>query len=223
MPYITNILNTLASDEMRRRSALTKDIEKAADYIAEGISKVRSGAIRGKELTAKTFQVDPLLKILFKPLFEKIYGKESLVAEGNTVFTNSFVFILGHQISDDYQVELKNNYETIPMFNVAGIIPGKSKARQDSIANGADDDASGVTAMIALAKHFKKVNKNERTLIFVAFTGEELGMYVSTYFSKHINPDQVTAMINMEMIGKDSKSAPITMYITGYDQSIGRN
>jgi predicted metalloprotease with PDZ domain len=124
------------------------------------------------------------------------------------------------------------------LFNVAGMIPGKSKTKElvvfsghydhlgvikavgpDSIANGADDDASGVTAMIALAKYYKTLNNNERTLIFVAFTAEELGGFGSKYFSQKLNPDEVVAMFNMEMIGKDSKFGPNTAFITGFDKS----
>lgn len=125
-----------------------------------------------------------------------------------------------------------------PLFNVAGMIPGKSKSKelvifsghydhlgivkaigQDSIANGADDDASGITAVIALAKFYKAQNNNERTLIFVAFTAEELGGFGSKYFSQQLNPDEVVAMFNMEMIGKDSKFGPNTAFITGFDKS----
>lgn len=125
-----------------------------------------------------------------------------------------------------------------PLFNVAGIIPGKSKAKelvvfsghydhlgivkgegQDSIANGADDDASGVTAMIALAKYYKALNNNERTLVFVAFTAEEIGGFGSRYFSKKLNPDDVVAMFNIEMIGKESKFGKNTAFITGFDKS----
>ena len=90
---------------------------------------------------------------------------------------------------------------------------------QDSIANGADDDASGTSAMISLAKYYKNLDNNERTLIFVAFTAEEIGMYGSKYFSNNINPDSVIAMINIEMIGKDSKFGPKTLYLTGYERS----
>jgi len=127
-----------------------------------------------------------------------------------------------------------------PLFNVAGIIPGKSKAKelvvisghydhlgiikvkdgqQDSIANGADDDASGITAMIALAKYYKALNNNERTLVFVAFTAEEIGGFGSRHFSKKLNPDDVVAMFNIEMIGKESKFGKNTAFITGYDKS----
>jgi len=90
---------------------------------------------------------------------------------------------------------------------------------QDSIANGADDDASGITGMISLAKYYKKLNNNERTLIFVAFTAEEIGGYGSQYFSSKLNPDDVVAMFNIEMIGKDSKFGQNTAYITGFDKS----
>ena len=125
-----------------------------------------------------------------------------------------------------------------PLFNVAGMIPGKSKTAelvvfsghydhlgivkgegQDSIANGADDDASGITAMIALAKYYKALDNNERTLIFVAFTAEESGGFGSRHFSKKLNPDHVVAMFNIEMIGKESKFGKNTAFITGFDKS----
>jgi Zn-dependent M28 family amino/carboxypeptidase len=126
----------------------------------------------------------------------------------------------------------------MPLNNIAGIIPGKTKATEfvifsghydhlgiieadkgDSIANGADDDASGITAVISLARHYKKLNNNARTLIFVAFTGEESGMLGSKYFSEQMNPDAVTAMFNIEMIGKESKFGKKAAFITGFDQS----
>jgi Zn-dependent M28 family amino/carboxypeptidase len=125
-----------------------------------------------------------------------------------------------------------------PLFNVAGMIRGKSKAKelvvfsghydhlgiikaegQDSIANGADDDASGTTAMIALAKYYKALNNNERTLIFVAFTAEEIGGFGAKYFSQKLNPDDVVAMFNIEMIGKESKFGKNAAFITGYERS----
>ncbi|WP_235324555.1 M20/M25/M40 family metallo-hydrolase [Pedobacter lusitanus] len=137
-----------------------------------------------------------------------------------------------------FNVTVKNNIEKLPLFNVAGVIPGKSKAKelvvfsghydhlgiihsadQDSIANGADDDASGTTAMIALAKYYKKLNNNERTLIFVAFTAEEIGGFGARYFSQQLNPDEVVAMFNIEMIGKESKFGKNTAFITGFDKS----
>lgn len=139
---------------------------------------------------------------------------------------------------ETFSVALTYSLKKLPLFNVAGMIPGKSKAgelvifsghydhlgilkpvEKDSIANGADDDASGTTAMIALAKYYKALNNNERTLIFVAFTAEEIGGFGARYFSQQLNPDEVTAMFNIEMIGKESKFGPRTAFITGYEKS----
>ena len=148
------------------------------------------------------------------------------------------VFVLGAKKADEFTVELKGKVNKMALFNVAGMIPGKSKGKElvvfsghydhlgviktvngDSIANGADDDASGTTAMIALAKYYKAQKNNERTLIFVAFTAEEIGGFGAKYFSSKLNPDEVVAMFNIEMIGKDSKFGKNTAFITGYDKS----
>ena len=121
--------------------------------------------------------------------------------------------------------------------NVVGVLLGKSKPEEyvifsahydhlgmkrdgeDKIFNGANDDASGTTAVIALAKYFKALDNNERTIIFVAFTGEEIGGLGSGYFSENINPKKVVAMFNIEMIGTESKWNKNSAYITGYDKS----
>lgn len=148
------------------------------------------------------------------------------------------VFILGDHSGSSYNVTASNKVESLPLFNVAGMIPGKSKEKEivvfsahydhlgvikavegDSIANGADDDASGTTAVIALAKYYKRLANNERTLIFIAFTAEEIGGFGSRHFSSKLNPDDVTAMFNIEMIGKDSKFGKNTAFITGYERS----
>ena len=151
----------------------------------------------------------------------------------------AMVFILDKDnVAKDFKVELKNEVVKMALFNVAGVIPGKSKAKElvifsghydhmgivkakegDSIMNGADDDASGTSAMIALAKFYKSQKNNERTLIFVAFTAEEIGGFGARYFSQQLNPDDVVAMFNIEMIGKDSKFGKNTAFITGYDKS----
>lgn len=148
------------------------------------------------------------------------------------------VFVLGTPSATTFNAEFTAGIKKMPLFNVAGMIPGKSKAKElvvfsghydhlgilksaegDSIANGADDDASGTTAMIALAKYYKAQKNNERTLVFVAFTAEEIGGFGAKYFSEKLNPDEVVAMFNIEMIGKDSKFGKNTAFITGYERS----
>jgi Zn-dependent M28 family amino/carboxypeptidase len=89
----------------------------------------------------------------------------------------------------------------------------------DSIANGANDDASGTAAVMALARYFSEMEQPERTLMFVAFTAEEIGGYGSRYFSSQLDPDQIVAMFNIEMIGKPAVEGPNTAWITGFDRS----
>ena len=96
---------------------------------------------------------------------------------------------------------------------------GEPDAKGDSIYNGANDDAAGTTAVIMLANYFSKLNNNERTLIFVTFTAEEIGGFGSQYFSKQIDPEKAVAMFNIEMIGTDSKWGNNSAYITGYEKS----
>ncbi len=152
---------------------------------------------------------------------------------------SALVFVLtSDTTATQFTASVKNDISKLPLFNVAGMIPGKSKGKElvvfsghydhlgivkavdgDSIANGADDDASGTTAMIALAKYYKKLNNNERTLIFVAFTAEEIGGFGAKYFSEKLNADDVVAMFNIEMIGKESKFGKNAAFITGYERS----
>lgn len=149
------------------------------------------------------------------------------------------IVVMSNEKPDVFKFNIKNEIETKDLGNVVGILPGKSKkdeyvifsahydhigigkpdARGDSIYNGANDDAAGTTAVIMLAKYFSQLKNNERTLIFVAFTAEEIGGYGSQYFSKQINPDKAVAMFNIEMIGTDSKWGTNSAYITGFEKS----
>jgi len=130
------------------------------------------------------------------------------------------------------------NFYDMPFYNVIGVIEGKSlpneyviisahydhlgidhKKEGDNIYNGANDNASGTTAVLALAEYFKKLDNNERSLIFVAFTAEEMGLIGSRYFGKNINPNDIVAGINIEMIGKESPYGKNTAWLTGFDRS----
>lgn len=168
------------------------------------------------------------------------FGKPKLGAnqKGTTVFLLSNQGTFGDSTLANNQLEVINKVEKAALNNVVGVLPGKTLPNEyiifsghydhlggnptdstDAIFNGADDDASGTTAVIALAKYYKKQNNNNRTLIFVAFTAEEIGGYGSKFFSKSINPNQIKAMVNIEMIGKTSKWGENAAFLTGFDKS----
>jgi Iap family predicted aminopeptidase len=119
------------------------------------------------------------------------------------------------------------------LFNIVGVLKGKSKADEyvvisahydhlglkageegDLVFNGANDNASGVSAVLALAEHYKSVDLNERSILFVAFTAEEMGLIGSNYFGKQVDPNSIIAGINIEMIGKESPFGPKTAWLT---------
>jgi len=156
------------------------------------------------------------------------------------LFTSPYstIFILTPTDPSKYEVEATHEITETKLANVVGILPGKSKAAEfvvfsghydhlgigkpengDSIYNGANDDAAGTTAVIMLAKYFKALGNNERTLVFAAFTAEEEGGFGSQYFSKQFDPAKVMAMFNIEMIGTESKWGKNSAYITGYEKT----
>ena len=71
------------------------------------------------------------------------------------------------------------------------------------VHNGADDNASGVAALLAIAQSLA-ARPPARTLIFVAFAGEELGLLGSAYYVKHpvVPMAQTVAMVNLDMVGR---------------------
>ena len=153
--------------------------------------------------------------------------------------SNKIFALTSKSQQSSFSAYVTKEYDFLELANVVGKIEGNRKdeyvvfsahydhigirqpntANADSIANGANDNASGTTAVIELAKYFKSKGKPERTLLFVAFTAEESGGYGSQYFSKQLEPDQIMAMFNIEMIGKPAVEGPNTAWITGFEKS----
>lgn len=135
------------------------------------------------------------------------------------------------------EVALKPAIRKKMLFNVIGLLPGKSltneivlitahydhvgvqKSRGDSIYNGANDNASGTAAMISMAKYFAAIKNNERTILFAGFAGEELGMLGSSYLASVIDPKQLVAMFNLEMLGKVNAGGKNSLIISGESRS----
>jgi aminopeptidase YwaD len=114
--------------------------------------------------------------------------------------------------------------------NVIGILPGRDPALKEEavvigahydhlglggenslapssfnvVHPGADDNASGTAALIALARAFVAAGGARRTLVFVAFSGEEVGLLGSYYYVKHppIPIERTVAMINLDSVGR---------------------
>jgi hypothetical protein len=99
---------------------------------------------------------------------------------------------------------------------------GHTTGTGDTIYNGADDDASGVTAVLTLADAFAALaTPPRRTVIFMTFWGEEKGLLGSRYFVSHPTwpLEDIVANINIEMIGRPEPGANAKCWVTGWNES----
>jgi len=88
---------------------------------------------------------------------------------------------------------------------IAGAGNGCTARGADSICNGADDDASGTTGILEAAEAFATLNpRPRRSIVFMTVSGEERGLWGSTYYSEHptLPLDSTVADLNMDMIGR---------------------
>jgi Zn-dependent M28 family amino/carboxypeptidase len=193
---VERIERTLSSDDMRGRKIFSQDIDRAADFIANEFKKIGlenlPGAVHADNDTNN-------------------YRQTFTIGSGPSAhqLTNVVGVLPGKARTDEYVI-FSAHYDHLGV--------GKP-VNGDSIYNGANDDASGVTAVIMLAKYFKALGNNERTIVFAAFTGEEMGGLGSQYFSKQFEPNKVVAMFNIEMIGTESKWGKNSAYITGFEKT----
>lgn len=203
---VYEILNTLASDSMRGRGNGTPEILKAARFIGT----------KFHELGLK-----PL------PDMSGYFLSFPITEQKHTVNNTKLIWNGVELASDSFQ---KNG------FNVVARLTGKSKPdeiiifsahydhvgigrnKKDSIWNGANDNASGSTALLLLAEYFAKRNDNDRTLIFCAFAGEEIGLFGSKDFSNHLKSEKIIAGINLEMLGV-SQYGRKKVFITGFEKT----
>ncbi|MGA1226707.1 MAG: M28 family metallopeptidase [Tamlana sp.] len=99
---------------------------------------------------------------------------------------------------------------------------GKGKTVEgDSIANGANDDASGTVAVLEWAKYFSKAKNNKRSVLFTLYSAEEMGLKGSEHLAKKLKEANLNlyTMINFEMIGVPRVETETMAYITGFDLS----
>ena len=92
----------------------------------------------------------------------------------------------------------------------------------DNIYNGADDDASGVVAVLELARVLGAGSRPKRTVIFALFGSEELGGFGATYFYQHapVMLTDISANLEFEMIGRaDSAVKADTVWLSGWERS----
>ena len=185
-------LYTLANDSMQGRKAGSPGIEKAAKYI---------------ELQFSEIGLKPFENSSFRQSFNHINSRSEKKEELDLF--NIIGLLEGTSLKEEFVI-ISAHYDHL------GQIEG---GKGDLVFNGANDNATGVAAMIMLAEYFKKAKINKRSILFVAFTAEEMGLIGSNYFGQTISAESIIAGVNIEMIGKESPFGPKTAWLTGFDRS----
>jgi Peptidase family M28 len=217
-------------------SATHLSIDENSGY---GKAFIKAGQNLGTEVMKYTGQTKKSWLVLMDTSFAKFARRIGRYTGTQFKMDRNIIFIFTTLDPVHYKIEVNQEVKESKLANVVGILPGHGKSNEcvifsghydhlgvgapddkgDSIYNGANDDASGTTAVIMLAKYFGQMKNNERTLIFAAFTAEELGGIGSQYFSGQFEPASVMAMFNIEMIGTESKWGTNSAYITGYERT----
>lgn len=184
---IGEIMNYLASDDLKGRDSGSDGIEMAATYI---------------ENHFKSYGV--------KPYFESY--RDTL-----TNFKDPSYNIVG--IVEGNDPVLKNEYIVIGAHydHIGTIAPENG----DYIANGANDNASGTTSVMEMARYFGTQKTNKRSLIFALFSAEEKGLLGSEHLAKKLKTQDLKlyTMLNFEMTGVPLQGKDYFVYITGYEHS----
>ena len=192
----------LADDKLEGRETGTEGEKQAAAYIAN----------RFKEIGLEEKGINGYFQdFSFKP--SKDAHSEIQFTEVNADSTVTGRNVLGYINNNANQtIIIGAHYDHLGHGGAGSLY----REKKEAIHNGADDNASGVAIMIDLAGKLKKANTNNNYL-FIAFSGEEMGLLGSNYFVKNatIDTESVNYMLNMDMVGRLKADSTLAVYGTG--------
>ncbi len=197
----------------RKITLKTIQREQKIEDTHEIIKRLASDSFLGREPGTKAYEltvsyVDSVLKTHnIKPYFENSY-RDTLTVEGKESY--NIVALIGAKDKDKKHILIGAHLDDI----------GKSKNDIDSIYNGANDNASGSTAVLQIAKELNKYNFKQN-IIIALFTGEESGLIGSSHLAKRLKSEGINLsyMLNFEMLGKTLSLGKNKVYITGFNKS----
>lgn len=208
IPNLKTDVATLASDAFEGRAIGTPGADKAADYIQQQFIQIgllplgTSGFLQAFSFVpqghGQVHQVGDSLK-MGKSLVKEINGK-NVVGFINNGAKNTIV--------------IGAHYDHLGYGDENSLWTGAK-----AIHNGADDNASGVSALLELARRLKNTNSttNKYNYLFIAFSGEEKGLWGSNFFCKNSTVDlsSVNCMMNMDMVGRLNAERALSISGTG--------
>ncbi|WP_323787498.1 M28 family peptidase [Psychroserpens sp.] len=192
----------LADDKLEGRQTGSDGELAAADYIAERFENIGLST-NGPDGYFQTFT--------FKPKTDPHQEVNYTVKDGDSTITGTNVIgFLDNKAENT--IIIGAHYDHLGFGAEGSLYRGETQ----EIHNGADDNASGVAVLLNLAKKLQNKNKGNNYL-FMAFSGEEMGLLGSNYFTKNPTIDLTKAnyMINMDMVGRLKQDSTLAVYGVG--------
>lgn len=183
--YLRLCVYTLADDSMAGRLAGTNDETRAAEWIAEQFKKSK-----------------------IKPFFRKNYYQDfDWTVDSVNLRSANVVGYINNKATQTIIVGA--HYDHVGM----GGKRSRSYGKHD-IHNGADDNASGVAAMLYVAGELRRNGSKNFNYLFIAYGAHEPGLFGSQYFvdSNIVNPGSIRLLVNFDMIGRVSQSEPVLFW-----------
>ncbi|MCH2451208.1 MAG: M28 family peptidase [Gracilimonas sp.] len=183
-------ISYLSSDAMKGRETGTAEEAKAANYIADYFQEYGLDPAGDEETYLQEFTVN-------MSVMENPHAEDSDSAADKRLAKNVAGLLQGTGDSEEVII-IGAHYDHLGLGEFGSLSDSDS-----TIHNGADDNASGTAGLLELAEYFSE-NRPETDLLFLAFSGEEMGLLGSQYYVENptVDLDNALAMINMDMIGR---------------------
>ncbi|MDT0645502.1 M28 family peptidase [Zunongwangia sp. F260] len=200
---------TAQETEIASFEASEAEIEENLRFLASDELQGRATGTEGIEKAA-TFIEEYFQEYNVEPYFEDY--RDRFEVEGKEAF-NIVGFLEGNdpELKDEFII-IGAHYDHIGIGEAVG---------NDSIANGANDNAAGTVAVMELARKFALKDNKGRSILFVLFSGEELGLTGSEHIAQKLKAENLDlyAVVNLEMIGIPMQGKNHLAYLTGYENS----
>lgn len=214
---VEHLLRVLADDSMQGRRTGTPGIRRAARFLADEMARIGLEP-GGDDGYLQTVPLAPFTRQGGRPGYRVLLtqaARDSVPADSVVLDANVVGLIRGSDPTlAGEAVVVGAHYDHI---GIGQPVDG------DSINNGADDDASGTVAVLEVARALQRGAPPKRTVIFVAFTGEEMGLLGTRYYIENpvISMENTVAELQIEMIGRpdDLAGGEGKAWLTGYERS----
>lgn len=209
-------LSRKAADGKDGKDAVNSKIEITQDAIKESMEYLASDALEGRATGSAGIEK--------AAVYIENYFKKNNITPYFKTYRDTFKIqdIIGYNIVgmiEGNDPELKDEF--IILGGHYDHIGTAKEVNGDTIANGANDDASGTIAAMEFGRYFSKSKTNKRSILITLYAAEEMGLKGSAHLAEVLKAKGLNAytMINFEMIGVPRAAEVSTAYISGYERS----